>query len=183
MNRICIVGCSGSGKSTLARAMGERLGYPVHHLDAMFWTRGWVSVSREELLARIERVAGDERWIMDGNYGSTMPERFALADTVVFLDFPRRRCLWRIIARWLKYRGKTRPDMGEGCYEKMDLEFIAWVWNWPRNSRPKTLELIDRFRADGNRVVVLKTPREVAGFLEQVATGSGLMPAETALSQ
>jgi len=40
VKRIIIIGSGGAGKSTLARALGERLGLPVVHLDAQFWQAG-----------------------------------------------------------------------------------------------------------------------------------------------
>ena len=54
-------------------------------------------------------------------------ERLDTADTVVFLDFNRFICLFRVIKRYLNYRGRSRPDMGEGCPEKLDAEFLRWV--------------------------------------------------------
>lgn len=43
MRRVMIVGHPGSGKSTLARAMGERTGLPVVHIDQIHWRPGWVA--------------------------------------------------------------------------------------------------------------------------------------------
>ncbi len=42
MRRILLIGSGGAGKSTLASQMGERLGLPVIHLDAVYWQPGWV---------------------------------------------------------------------------------------------------------------------------------------------
>ena len=35
-HKVLIVGCGGAGKSTLARAMGERFGLPIVHLDRLW---------------------------------------------------------------------------------------------------------------------------------------------------
>ena len=43
--------------------------------------------------------------------------------------------------------------MAPGCHEKVDLEFLRWVWNFPRDSRPKVMRRIAEARA-GKRVEV-----------------------------
>ena len=48
MKRVAIVGPGGAGKSTFARALSERIGLPVVHLDHHFWKPGWVESSRDE---------------------------------------------------------------------------------------------------------------------------------------
>lgn len=164
MQRIVIVGCSGAGKSTLARQLGLRLGLPVIHLDAQFWQPGWVMSSDDEEQAILARLLAGEAWIIDGNYGATMPQRFAAADTILFLDFPRWLCLWRIMRRWWQYRGKTRPDMQEGCPERLDIGFLKWVWNYRKTQRQRVLQLIEAHRF-GRTVVVLQHPREAAALL------------------
>ena len=53
MERILMIGCGGAGKSTLARALGEKLGLPVVHLDKLWWTGNWENVPLEEFDARL----------------------------------------------------------------------------------------------------------------------------------
>src|SRR5687767_8178275 len=86
--RVMIVGNGGAGKSTLARALGERTGLPVVHLDALYWQPGWVEPPREEWRATQRQQLAGSDWIADGNYGGTMEERLRLADAVVLLDHP-----------------------------------------------------------------------------------------------
>jgi adenylate kinase family enzyme len=164
MRRIAIVGPGGAGKSILARRLGERLGLPVVHLDAEHWRPGWVETPAEEWAEKVRALARGERWIIDGNYGGTMEIRFAAADTIVFLDFPRRICLWRVLRRQLRYRGRSRPDMTEGCPERISLPFVRWIWEYPRTRRPGVLA---RMRTAGAhaRHVVLRSPREVEAFV------------------
>ena len=90
MHRIVVVGPGGAGKSVLARKMGERLGLPVIHLDALYWRPGWVQTPKDEWKAKVRELLSGERWIIDGNYGGTAGLRMAAADTIVLLDFPRR---------------------------------------------------------------------------------------------
>ena len=161
-----IMGCSGAGKSTLALELGRRLDLPVIHLDWHFWQTGWVETPKEDWADKVRVLLQEDRWIMDGNFGSTMALRMAEAAVIVFLDFPRRICLRRVLWRWWTYRGRTRPDLPEGCPEKIDLEFLRWIWNFRRRSRPPFLEAIERFR-EGRVVEILHDPAEVRRFLEQ----------------
>ena len=166
MQRILIVGSSGAGKTTLARQLAEVLGIEVIHLDTLFWKPGWVESEKEEWQATVRGAIQGGSWIMDGNFSGTLPERLEACDTVIFLDFPRTVCLWRILKRVTKYYGGTRPDLPAGCPERFDLNFMAWVWNFPARSRRNVLALLERHR-DTKKVVRLRTRREVDEFIAQ----------------
>ena len=135
MERILIIGCGGSGKSTLARQLGEKLNLPVVHLDKLFWKPGWVESSKEEIDAKIMEEISKPQWIMDGNFNRTMPVRIKYCDAVIYLDFSRFACLRGVLKRVLTTYGKVRPDMGDGCPERFDWEFLKWVWNFKKNKR------------------------------------------------
>jgi len=105
---------------------------------------------------------------MDGNFGGTQDLRMERADTIIHLDFPRWRCLARILKRWWAYRASERPDMAQGCRERFDWSFLAWVWNFRMRDRPRLLSRLERW-AEGRTVVTLRTPREVTAFLNALA--------------
>jgi adenylate kinase family enzyme len=164
MRRILVIGSGGAGKSTVARRLGKLLDLEVNHLDKFFWKPGWVESPNDEWLQTVTELINRDSWIIDGNYGGTLPLRLQKCDTIVFLDMPRLLCLWRIVKRNFQYRRGTRPDMAEGCAEKLDFEFVSWVWNYSRTTRPKVVRLI-REHSEGKRVVWLRSRREVEKFL------------------
>ena len=168
MQRIAIIGSAGTGKSTLARRLGELTGLSVIHLDALYWGPGWVATPREEWDAIIAEAVSQEPWIIDGNYGRTMEARLERADTVVFLDLPRVVYLWRVFKRWLRYRGRSRPDLAPGCPEQLSWEFVRWIWFYPKRSRPRVLDRIEGHSAD-TEVIVLRSQREIDRFLAGLA--------------
>ncbi len=163
MRRVMILGCSGGGKSTLARAMSERLGLPVVHLDALFWRPNWVEPENDAFVAKVAAAHAGDAWISDGNYvGRSFALRMPRADTVIFVDQPRRICMWRIFRRWWTDRGKRRPDLAEGCYENLDWEFTKWVWTFNRKHRPNILAAAASY---GKPVTTLRSDKEIATFL------------------
>lgn len=165
--RIMIIGSGGSGKSTLARQLGAALGLPVEHIDAHFWLPGWTPRDEAEFREIVEQIAARDVWVIDGNYSRTMDVRLARADTIIFLDFSRYLCTFRVLRRSWRHRGQTRPDMGPNCPERIDFAFLKWVWDYPKRSRPNVLQKLSQLRPD-QRVFRLKSPAQVAAFLAKI---------------
>ena len=109
MRRVLVIGCPGAGKSTLTRALAETLGLPAVYLDRLWWKSGWINRTRAEFDARLDAALAGDAWVMDGNYLRTLPRRLERCDAVLFLDYPRRLCLFRALRRILRWRGRTRP--------------------------------------------------------------------------
>ena len=168
MRRVLVIGSGGAGKSRLAVALGVHLGLPVIHLDAEFWRPGWVETPAPEWRDRVAALVQRDAWIMDGNYGGTIPQRLAACDTVIFLDLPRFVCVWHIIRRTFQYAGRTRPDMAPGCPERLSLKFMWWVWTYRSRRRPEILERLAALPATV-RVEIVRSRREVEEFLARAA--------------
>lgn len=166
MQRIIIIGCGGAGKSTLARQLGEKLNIPVVHLDKLWWNPGWIEKSQEEFDELHRQELSKEKWIMDGNFNRTMPERIARCDTIIYLDFSRMACIRGVVKRVLTTYGTVRPDMGEGCPERIDFEFLKWVWNYNRDKRERNYRLLNE--ATLAQTIVLKNRRMVTRFLRSL---------------
>jgi adenylate kinase family enzyme len=172
MRRIAVIGCGGSGKSRLARELGRRLDLPVIHLDAHYWRPGWVEAPMAEWIELQTELFAGEAWIADGNFHSTLRYRTTRADTVVFLDFPRSSCVRGVLGRLLRQRGQVRSDMATGCPERFDPAFLRWVWNFRRDARPRTLEILRDFGRAGGRVIRLHSRAAVAEFLRSLPADS-----------
>ena len=148
ISRIAVVGCCGSGKSTLAKELANALDYPLFHIDQMFWLPGWIQRPADEFRARHNAAIENDRWVMDGNNTGTMPARFARADMIIFFDYPLWLCLFRIFKRIVTHHGKTRPDMADGCPERFDFDFLKYVCNFGKQSRPKIIKAMENVAPD-----------------------------------
>ncbi|HMJ24219.1 MAG TPA: DNA topology modulation protein [Pyrinomonadaceae bacterium] len=171
MRKILIIGPGGAGKSTLATELGDLLNIEVVHLDQLFWQPGWVERPKADWLKTVEELLRRDAWIMDGNYSGTLDLRFKSCDTVVFMDFPLALCLWRVLKRLLIYRNRSRPDMAEGCRERLTLEFILWIWNYSSRTRPKVVRMIESQPRD-KKIVWLRFPSEAERFLATQKTAN-----------
>nr|WP_255670625.1 AAA family ATPase [Cognatishimia sp. F0-27] len=177
-----IVGQPGSGKSTLAREIGARTGLPVVHVDHIHHLPGWGARPRDEKIAMALDVQAQPEWVFEGGLSATWEDRFARADTIIFLDFPLWLRGWRVIKRTLRYYGKTRPDMAEDCPERFNWEFTRWIWDTRHSGREGPLRLI----ADpvpGKRRFHLTSRADVRRFLAGLDAGaqSGQEPANGTL--
>ncbi len=168
MKRVLVLGPSGSGKSTFAEKLADLLGVPCIHLDSYYWKPNWVETPEEQWFETVGELISRESWVMDGNYTSTLEMRIRRADTAIFLNVPRRLSFWRVFKRRVMHRGRVRRELAPGCYEKIDLDFIRWIWNYPLRSKP----LIDRIlseNSDRKTVLVLKNSRDAKEFLGQLS--------------
>jgi len=163
VQRVLVIGSPGAGKSTLAHELACRTGLPLHHLDRMHWLPGWIERDRADGLNAIKQVLADDRWIIDGNYGSSLPLRLTRADTVVWLDYPTTLCLGRVFKRWWQYRGHTRPDMTEGCPETLNLEFLLYVLNFRRAWQNRNAQALAGF---AGTIARLSAPAAAQRWLE-----------------
>jgi len=167
MKKITIIGSGGSGKSTLARKLGDITDIKVYHLDTLFWKPGWVSISREELAEKIIDIISKDSWIIDGNYSSTMEMRLEASDVIIYLDFSTLSCLWGITKRRFLFANKTRPDITEGCKEKLDWEFVNWVLSFRRRKRKNLLAYLEKCK-EGRDIFVFKNRRQVNNFIDSL---------------
>jgi len=139
-NRIILVGNSGSGKSWLSKRIAERTGYPLFHLDKEHWKPDMVMAPREERIARQKEIISGEKWIIDGNFDSTMEIRFAAADLIIFFDINRLICISGVIKRNKKKR-TDMPDYWEEpkLFGKEFFKFCKYIWQFPKTAGRKTI--------------------------------------------
>lgn len=162
MRKIIIIGCPGSGKSTLARTLHSLTGIPLYYLDMLNWNADRTTVSKPLFIERLTEVMKNDRWIIDGNYGSTIEHRLKECDTVIFLDYHAELCLKGVEER----RGKPRPDI-PWVEKSEDREFTQFIKDFTQNSRPKIIELLKKY---ADRDVHVFTSREQTdGFLQSIA--------------
>lgn len=178
MDRIIVAGVSaGAGKSTFARKLGDQLDLEVHHLDAYFWKPGWKERDKQEFEGIQRKLVSGERWIIEGNYGGTMHIRFAQADTFIYIELPLVVCVYRVLKRWIKGRGKTRPDMAEGCPEKMDKAFLKFIITTysARKGAMRTRAAEFEASAPNRKSLILQSQKQIDDFFSKQATSQNII--------
>ncbi|BBZ41437.1 adenylate kinase [Mycobacterium conspicuum] len=146
MQRVVILGRGGAGKSVLAQQLSVRLRIPVIELDSLFWLPGPRPTAEQDWTEIQRRLVAGERWIIDGDlgpYDTGLALRLRAADTIVVLDFPLCRCVWRTLRRSRETR-----------------EYWAWVCRYRRDSLPVIRAAIARSACDA-AVHILHNPRQV----------------------
>jgi len=169
MQRVLVMGSSGSGKSTFARRLSAITGLPFISLDALYWKPGWVPSDNAEFGQRVAELVRQSRWIMDGNFTrhGAGEARRDLSDTVIWFDLPRRTCVLGITKRVAGSYGQVRPEMAEGCPERLDFEFFRYVWTYRRQQRPKLLAYFESLRADQS-LICFTARRQADEYLRDV---------------
>lgn len=166
MDRVVVIGQSGSGKTTLARALADRLGVAHVELDALFHGPGWQP--RPSFAADVEVATRGARWVADGNYAGVRDLLWSRADTVVWLDLPRRSTTWRALRRSVT-RACTRVPLWNGNRERWSTMLrpshpVRWSWQTHGRHRAEYEQRLRDPRWAGVLVVRLRTPSEVRAW-------------------
>ena len=137
VNRVSVVGNSGSGKSRLAERIAQALDVPYVELDAIHHLPDWEPIDPDVFVARIEEIASMDAWVIDGNYRTVVVDGpvWERADTVVWLDLPRRRVmlqvtrrtLTRIVGRKKLWNGNREPLRNLWSWDP-NTSVIRWAW-------------------------------------------------------
>lgn len=162
MDRIVIIGCGGSGKTTLGRQLAALIDAPMTHLDGVYYDAAWNALPQEEFVAIQQKLVAEPRWVIDGNFASTLPIRLTHADTVIFLDISPTMCLWGILQRRLRYRGGQLVE--QGVFDRIHWGFIRYILGYRRQMRPKVRALIAEHVTHAH-VVTLTSRRAARRFL------------------
>lgn len=179
MHRIVVVGCSGSGKTTLARELATRLAYPHLELDSVYHQPNWEPLPGDEFRARVAEFALRPQWVIDGNYTSEGIQKllWPVADTLVWLDPPKRIVMARVIRRTMR-RWVTREEMWNGNRESFTGPFrfnpeksiIRWAWTRYDYLTEKYAGLLAEPQTVHLRVYRLQTRHETNVFLESISS-------------
>ena len=160
--KIAIIGYSGSGKSTLARKLAETYNLPVLHFDRVQFRPNWEirpQASKEIMTKTFLDL--HRSWVIDGNYSRlSFERRMEEADVIILLLFNKASCLYRVTRRYLKHKNSSRPDMADGCKEKLDWEFVKWILKDGRTkeSKARYQGVLERY---GQKTILVKNQRQL----------------------
>lgn len=160
--KIFVTGNAGSGKSTMGREIARQRGLDYYSLDKIVWQSGWKKTPAAEQKVQIAELLQKDGWVIDGvDY-----DILVAADHVIFLDIPRRVCLWRALMRNRRYLFKSRPELPENCPEILIIpQLIKIIWRFPKRVRPKILYEKSRRPAAFTH---LKTPHDHSSYLSRI---------------
>jgi adenylate kinase family enzyme len=171
MRRIVVIGPLAAGKSTLALKLGRLLQIPVHHLDWLYWGDTWTPTPPAEWQALLDRIVAGESWIIDGNFTSSLPQRLAAADTVIYLDTPPVTSAIRATRRRILHRLRPAPGTPGGARPMFNTQLFRWISAFPSQSRPYLLEQLTRPPV-ADKTIILRTRRDVRRFMRSMREGN-----------
>jgi adenylate kinase family enzyme len=169
MKKVAVFGNTGGGKSTIAKRLAELTGLPLYSLDLIQYRIGGDKVPDQEYLEAHANLMRRDEWIIDGyGTGASAWERFAVADTLVYIDLPLITHYWWITKRLIQSPFTNPEGWPEGspiwrstmnCYKVVRL--------CHRHLTPRYRQLVAEV-ADSKRVHHLKSQTEMKAFLEAI---------------
>jgi adenylate kinase family enzyme len=175
VRRVSIIGTSGAGKSTLGAGVADRLGVPYIELDGVFHQPGWTQLPPEEFQRRVEEVAAQPAWVIDGTYSTVRHLIWRRADCAVWLDLPRLLVTSRVLRRTVR-RLATRQELWNGNRDRWrDLlstdprrSTVAAAWKRYPEARARCAGAVDDPQWRALSTVHLRSRRDVAAFLSDL---------------
>jgi adenylate kinase family enzyme len=179
MRKVAVFGNAGGGKSALSRRLAEISGLPLYVLDIIQFRDGryWPDekdggkASPEAYLKLHNEILSRDRWIIDG-YDSVESawERFAVADTLVYVDLPIRAHYWGVTRRLVAGmfgNPKGWPENSPVWESSLDSYRVVGLCH--RHLTPKYREMVAE-AATSKRVHHLASRAAIRAFLQAVAS-------------
>ncbi|OPC80052.1 hypothetical protein B4N89_02990 [Embleya scabrispora] len=157
MRKIVVVGVSRTGRPELAEALGTRLDLPVTHLDTLYHREDRTTAPPDEFADAQRALIARPRWIVVGNYASTLPIRLRAADTVVFLDIHPPAAITAILAR------RRHPEPSD--HDRLDPGVLRSVLAYRHSVRPRVRRLLAAHSAPDVPVHTFTTRRAADRWL------------------
>lgn len=165
VKRISIVGGPGTGKTTLADKLSLLLNLPAIHLDGINYNANWEEIGKEKRDSIIlEKIKQDE-WIIDGNYSSTLQQRFESSDLVIWLDYSSFSIIKGVLSRYISNFNKEKQEI-PGCKERISWEFLKFMITFRRKGRKRIAENIDKISKE--KVIIFYNRKDLNEWLENI---------------
>lgn len=165
--KIQIIGYSGSGKTTLAEVLGKIYNIDnILHLDSLKFRDNWEENSDSYIDDKLNEFLENDSWIIDGNYFNRAPKRFSECDLLIFLNYNRFFCLKSVLHRHKRLKESNNLERFEipGCPDKIDLEFINWVFFKGRSRKRK--KRYQELVKNAKKALVFKNRKKLLDYLE-----------------
>src|SRR5262245_13241445 len=169
MKRVAVFGNAGGGKSTLARRLAELTQLPLFVIDMVKFKARGAAVPHHEYLEMHADLIRRDAWIIDG-FGckASAWERFAAADTLVYIDLPlvtHGRWVTKRLIKGLFADPPGWPDNSPLWSSSMQSYRVLWLCH--RRLTPKYRQLVADAAAS-KRVHHLRSPAQIRSFLAAV---------------
>ncbi|MEI8339478.1 MAG: hypothetical protein WCF94_02325 [bacterium] len=131
-------------------------------MDQLFWKGNWQAVPETDYLREHTSLIEKPDWIIEGYVDKKMSDRLSRSHLVLYLDYSRFLCVWRIILRWIKHRKESRPEL-----PKEALEQFKWGYLWTVFTRAER-ECIEEAIEQSNpkNLIRFSNPKELESFLK-----------------
>ena len=184
MKRVAVFGNAGGGKSTLAERLAAITGLPFYVIDIVQYPRGYRPNEKDggkispEAYGKLHAdIIAQEHWIIDGFESVALAwERFAAADTLVYIDLPLLTHYWGVTTRFgagLFKNPKGWPERSPIWESTLDGYKV--VGRCHRYLTPKYRQYVAEM-ASTKRVHHLRSRSEVSAFIRSTAEKQGQQP-------
>jgi adenylate kinase family enzyme len=172
MKKVAIFGNTGGGKSTFAKRLAELTRLPLFPIDLIKFKAGGGRVPHSEYLTAHANLLRRGEWIIDG-FGDVASawERFGQADTLIYIDLPLITHYWWVTKRLVEglfFTPEGWPENSPMWRSTMDSYKVVWLCE--QQLAPRFRQLVAD-AATSKRVHHLRSPAEMAAFLEAVKRG------------
>ena len=171
MKRVAVFGNAGAGKSTLSRRLAELTRLPLHNIDMVQFPDGGdgEQLPHEAFLKIHADLLRQDKWVIDG-FGSAASsfERFAHADTLVYVDLPLVTHHWFVTKRLIKGLVATPEGWPENSpIWRSSMNSYKVLWLCHRGLTPRYRQFVAGAAAS-KRVHHVKSRAEMKAFLAAI---------------